>query len=507
MINVKHLARGLAIALLFGGAARAASVANDFDGDGKADLGVYYADAGAWYFHQSADNSYLQMVWGWASARPVLGDFDGDGKADLAVFNKDSGIWYIRQSSNGALSQQTFGYADGRPVPADYDGDGKTDLAIFQHLTGNWYILQSSNGQVRQLNFGWSETRPVPADFDGDGKADVCVFHRATGNWYILFSGDGSLGVYNWGWSQARPVPADYDGDGKADLAVYNLTSGDWYIRRSSDSSLYKQNWGWISARPVPSDFDGDGKTDLAVYHRDTGNWYILQSSSGTLMQQNWGWVSAGALPSYRDGGIQGLIILAFGDSITYGTASSSNGPETGYPILLEEKAEPALGGHFVTVNGGDPGEQTDEGRLRIYSWLDYFKPDLTLIMEGPNDEFFKVPYSQTEANLRAMVAAAQSRGSDAIIGTIPPVIKSSTRDRTAQEQLIEGFNPRIYSIAADMGIRVAKVWEAITAVPGWQTKLIDQETANHPNDAGYLVVRDAFFAPLQGGTLAGEYY
>ena len=42
-----------------------------------------------------------------------------------------------------------------------------------------------------------------------------------------------------------------------------------------------------------------------------------LRVGTGTLRTQNWGWNKAGALPSYRDGGIQNLIILAFGDSIT----------------------------------------------------------------------------------------------------------------------------------------------------------------------------------------------
>ena len=43
-------------------------------------------------------------------------------------------------------------------------------------------------------------------------------------------------------------------------------------------------------------------------------------------------------LNSFAWGGTKDLIILAFGDSITYGMGSSSDGPETGYPILLEKK-------------------------------------------------------------------------------------------------------------------------------------------------------------------------
>jgi len=67
-------------------------------------------------------------------------------------------------------------------------------------------------------------------------------------------------------------------------------------------------------------------------------------------------------------------------------------------------------------------------------------------------------------------------------------------------------FNPRIYAIAADFNIPVARVFEAITSVPGWESKLMDQPSANHPNDAGYQIVRDAFYTPVAAGLNAGQY-
>jgi lysophospholipase L1-like esterase len=391
-------------------------------------------------------------------------------------------------------------------VPGDYDGDGITDLAVYQRSTGNWLIRRSRDGSVYTVNWGWSEARPVPADYDGDGVTDVAVFHRATANWYIFGSRDGYM-LKQWGWSQARPVPADYDGDRKADFAVYHPASGNWHVLGSASGQMYTVNWGFLQARPAPSDYDGDGRADIAVYHRDAGKWYIFRSHTADIRTEAFGSADMCAIPSYMNGGIQNLIILAFGDSITYGYSSSSGGPATGYPILMERICEPSLGGHCVVINGGKSGESTGDGRSRIRSLLSAHKPDLTLIMEGTNDEFFKVPYNTTESNLRSMVGSAKSAGSSVIISTIPPVIKSAYRDRTEQERLIEGFNPRISKIASSTDIQWVDTWKAITSVSNWQKDLMDQKTANHPNDAGYKVVRDTFFGGVKKGISSGLYY
>lgn len=497
-----------AAALLAGATAWAAGVDHDFDGDGKADLAVYHAKLGNWYVQQSGSgNSLWQPNWGWEESRPVCGDFDGDGKADVGVYHIQASNWYIRLSSNGNLLGLNFGQHDARPVPGDYDGDGQTDFAVYQRATGLWTIRRSSDASVYQVGFGNSELRPVPADFDGDGKTDLAVFHRTTAMWYIQQSTAGFT-QKQFGWSAVRPVVGDYDGDGKADIAVYHAAGGNWYILNSSNQTIRTQNWGWSAAQPVPGDYDGDGKTDIAVYHRANGDWYIQQSGSGnSLRLQNFGWFDACPIPSYQNGGIRNLIILAFGDSITYGTSSSSNGPKTGYPIRLERILEPAWGGHCYIVNAGDPGESTDSGKKRIAGFLASVKPDVTLIMEGTNDEFYSVPYNTTESNLRSMVNQAKNAGSQVVLSTIPPVIKSAFRDRTAQQKRIQGFNPRIFTIASSLNILTCDNFKAITSQPNWQSALMDQKTANHPNDAGYVVMRDAWFKSIQDGWLDGKLY
>lgn len=486
--------------------AAASSVARDldFDGDGRSDAGVYVGTEGRWYTIDSASGAPRTVQWGYNEARAVPRDYDGDGRTDIATYVQKTGYWHILPSGGGAPYQVQLGGEAYRPVPADYDGDGKADLAVFRRDTGEWRILRSSDAQTQTESLGGRLSRPVPADFDGDGKADLAVWERDSGTWYIMQSSLATLRVVNWGWREVRPVVADYDGDGKADLAVYHAASGTWSIWQSGLNAMRTVQWGWREAVPVPADYDGDGKADIATYHRKVGGWYILNSSNQSARIFNWGWSGATALPTYCDGGIRGEIVLAYGDSITYGTSSFANGPATGYPILLDRRLNALQGGHFSSVNGGNPGDQTSDGLARLPAWLSYHHPDLMLLMMGTNDGFYKQPYNTTYNNLLAMVRMAQQSGASVMVATIPPVISNEYRTRAQQEAWIESFNPYVYQLGRTMGIPVVPVWESITSIPGWQYTLIDQQTANHPNDAGYQVVRDAFYRVVEQNLLDG---
>ena len=486
---------------------RGAAACLDYDGDGIADPSAYNATSGAWTYRNSGSGSTGAISWGWADAEAVPGDFDGDGKADPTVYHRDSGIWYIYYSSTHAIGALTWGNMYARPLAGDFNGDGLSDPAIYDQDTGGWYIYLSGLNTSLAFSWGWYDARAIPADYDGDGKTDYAVFYRPTASWYIYESSSGAMRAENWGWNGARPVPADYDGDGRADLAVFDKATANWYILNSASASMTVATWGWTQAAIVPADYTGDGKADITCYDRQSGNWYIRRSDNGNMWILNAGSTGATPLPCYANGAKDGLRILAFGDSITYGTSSSANGPRTGYPMLLEKKLEALYGGHFMTANAGHPGETTGDGNSRFEGVVDEENPDLVLLMEGTNDHFYAYPFDGIRSRLSSMIQKAMNHGCPIVIATIPPVISNSGHDRSAQAARIREFNPTIYSIANTYGISVARVYEFIVSVPNWENNLMDQSTANHPNDAGYLYVRDAFFQQVAAGIEAGTYY
>ena len=260
----------------------------DFDGDGKADVGVFRPSTGQWFVLPSGVPGGTTHTWGGSIDTPVSNDYDGDGKTDIAVFRPSTGAWYILQSSTSSGVTHTWGGSIDIPVPGDYDGDGKTDIAVFRPSTGAWYILKSSTSSGITYTWGGSIDTPVPGDYDGDGKTDVAVFRPSTGSWYILQSSTSSGVTHTWGGSIDRPVAADFDGDGKTDVAVFRPSTGGWYILQSSTASGASYTWGGSIDIAVPGDYDGDGKTDVAVFRRSTSAWYILRSTGGSA-QYAWG--------------------------------------------------------------------------------------------------------------------------------------------------------------------------------------------------------------------------
>ncbi|HDL77641.1 MAG TPA: hypothetical protein ENG36_02615, partial [Lentisphaerae bacterium] len=103
--------------------------------------------------------------------------------------------------------------------------------------------------------------------------------------------------------------------------------------------------------------------------------------------------------------------VLCFGDSLTYGTGAS---PDQSYPSVLARITG------LKVINGGVPGELSGEGRLRLPMLLQRYHPDVVVICHGGNDLLQKKPPAEIEANLAAMIEAAQSSGSRVILLGVP---------------------------------------------------------------------------------------
>jgi lysophospholipase L1-like esterase len=106
-------------------------------------------------------------------------------------------------------------------------------------------------------------------------------------------------------------------------------------------------------------------------------------------------------------------VILAFGDSLTFGTGAAE---EESYPAQLEQ-----LIGRRV-VRAGVPGEVTAHALARLPAELDAHSPRLLLLCIGGNDFLRRTGTAQAEQNVRAMVKLARNRGIGVLlIGTPEP--------------------------------------------------------------------------------------
>ena len=103
-------------------------------------------------------------------------------------------------------------------------------------------------------------------------------------------------------------------------------------------------------------------------------------------------------------------VVLAFGDSLTYGTGA---GEAESYPAQLA-----IITGRHV-VSEGVPGEVSAAGLERLPALLDEHRPRLLILCHGGNDFLQRLPREQAAENLRAMIKLAKSRGIDVLlIGT-----------------------------------------------------------------------------------------
>ena len=104
-------------------------------------------------------------------------------------------------------------------------------------------------------------------------------------------------------------------------------------------------------------------------------------------------------------------VILAFGDSLTYGT-----GAKEGFSYPEQLKTLIARNVH----NAGVPGEVSAEGASRLPGVLDEVEPDLVILCHGGNDMLRKLGKQQLKANLRRMFEAVNQRGIPMVMIAVP---------------------------------------------------------------------------------------
>lgn len=210
----------------------------DFDGDGYDDYGVYRVinGTGYWYVRSGGSGQQIPSAWGvahggWNQDIPVAGDFDGDGKADFGIYRMEpdsTGRWYVKSSKQNNPTTPVWGWAHGSPgdipVVGDFNGDNVDDYGVYRlnpnDSTGYWYVRNGGDGSPTPV-WGWVHgspgDKPIVGDFNGDNVDDYGVYRSTggTGYWYVRSGGDGNQitpawGVPHGGWGQDIPLAGDF---------------------------------------------------------------------------------------------------------------------------------------------------------------------------------------------------------------------------------------------------------------------------------------------------------
>jgi lysophospholipase L1-like esterase len=165
-------------------------------------------------------------------------------------------------------------------------------------------------------------------------------------------------------------------------------------------------------------------------------------------------------------------VLLAFGDSLTYGTGAAE---QESYPAQLEKLIQRRV------VRAGVPGEVTAQALERLPAALDEFNPQLLLLCIGGNDFLRRLGNAQAERNVRAMVELARKRGvAIVLIATPEPALLPSP--------------PAFYSDIAKE-FRIAYEGGAVTEVLKDASLKSDPV---HPNARGYAIIAERVAATLK---------
>ena len=172
-----------------------------------------------------------------------------------------------------------------------------------------------------------------------------------------------------------------------------------------------------------------------------------------------------------------GSIVLAFGDSVTYGTGAARG---EDYPSLLAARTG------WTVQNHGVPGDTTADGRARIERSLDETQPALVIVEIGGNDFLRRRAEGATRDDLRAILTAIKDRGVPVVLVATPGFsLMGAAMGSLADAQLYA-------DVASELDVPlVPKVFSAVLSNGALKADEV------HPNAAGYRMLADGIAARL----------
>lgn len=190
------------------------------------------------------------------------------------------------------------------------------------------------------------------------------------------------------------------------------------------------------------------------------------------LIASTWGLVIAASIggcspkPTGATPVPAGAVVVALGDSLTYGTGAP---PEASYPAVLA-----ALTG-WTVVNAGVPGDTASQGLERLPALLVEHQPALVLVSLGGNDLLRRLSEDTLRARLLTICDRVRATGAQLLLVAVPrPTLAAAFTGSLTD-------HPLYAKLATELKLPLASdAWSAVLADADLRSDSI------HANARGY---------------------
>lgn len=190
------------------------------------------------------------------------------------------------------------------------------------------------------------------------------------------------------------------------------------------------------------------------------------------ILLLGWFWIRGHNYYPITNERATGDVILAFGDSLTYGTGAEKS---ESWPSLVAERCGCSI------VNLGVPGETTAEAVRRIDGVLAAHDARMVIVLLGGNDMLRRLPQEQLFQNLRRIIGEIQASGAMVVLVGLNGF------------PLDSGYGDEYKLLARETGsVFVPNILGGIFSDPKLKSDQV------HPNAEGYKVMADRIYKAIE---------
>lgn len=344
-------------------------------------------------------------------------------------------------------------------MPVIFTDENKNLIVVWCGFEVDRYKLFYS----KRLNNKWTEEKPVVQNLARAGADHPNILKKPDGEIELIWN-EQNLGYKShWdgsSWSNPESIeillPKDF---------FQKLSVGSSYVSWEQDNICQ-------SFRVMPA--VQKAQKVLTAYLRHNSAEYSS-------------WFSSFLCPT-ANAEVEENKYIAFGDSITagIGATTTSDGVLNGYPPRLEKMLNEKIAPSIV-VNEGNPGEYTPGGAERIDDVLNKNNAKYILIMEGTNDVTHNDSTETIIFFLGLIVEHSQNYGTTPLLAGLTP------RMDFLNERVSDDINPAIKILAEEKGVTYVDQYTEFAK----DKALYMSDGRLHPNDAGYQLMAETWFASI----------